>query len=439
MSSENTKNVMIIGGGIAGIQSSLDLGDMGFHVDLIEQEPCIGGRMAQLDKTLPTNDCSICILAPKLSDCFRHPNIKIHSMTKVEGIAKKDRGFSVSLKRQARFVKEDLCINCGMCVAKCPTKVLDSFDMKMRKRKAIYLYYLQGVPAVMAIDKVNCLHLKNLEKNKNVCGLCQQVCPKDAIDFTEKDTIYDLETDAIIMANGSNQYDPTPLYAYGYKKYKNVITSLEYERMISASGPTQGHIKRISDNVHPNNIAFIQCVGSRDEHTNPYCSSICCTYSTKHAILSREHDENLQSYIFYIDLRAGGKGFQKYINRAKNEYGVKYIRGKVAEIKIDEDENPILFYEDLDTFEVSSKKVGLVILACAMIPSKGSEKLAKTLGVELDRFNFVKSSIDSPVKTNVPGIFAAGSVLGPMDIPHSVINASGAAAIAAEYLSKGEK
>jgi len=436
---QNVKKVMVIGGGIAGIQSSLDLGDMGYEVDLIEQEPCIGGRMAQLDKTLPTNDCSICILAPKLSDCFRHPNIKIHSLTQVQKISKKEQGFTVGLLRKARFVNEDLCINCGLCVEKCPSKVLDTFEMKMTKRKAIYLYYLQGVPAIMAIDKEKCLYLKNKNKEKRVCGFCQDVCEHDAIDFTQTDTKYNLESDSIIMAVGSNQYDPTPLYAYGYKKYKNVITGLEYERMISASGPTEGHITRLSDKKHPKTIAFVQCVGSRNVKTNSYCSSICCTYSTKHAILSREHDEEIQSSIFYIDLRAGGKGFQKYIERAKNEYGVKYVRGKIGEIKIDEDENPILYYENLDSFEVKSKKVELVILACAMIPTKNSEKLAKVLGVELDEFNFVKSSIDSPVNTNVPGIFACGACLGPQDIPHSVINASGAAAKASEYISRTKR
>ncbi|MCF2140759.1 MAG: FAD-dependent oxidoreductase [Candidatus Lokiarchaeota archaeon] len=433
---EHTKRVMIIGGGIAGIQASLDLGDMDYQVDLIEQKPCIGGRMAQLDKTLPTNDCSICILAPKLSDCFRHPQIKIHSLTQIEAVKKIGKKFDVTLKRQARFVDESACINCGQCVAKCPVKVDDQFDMEMRKRKAIYLYYLQGIPAVMAIDKEYCLRLKNLDKNKEVCGLCQKVCPKDAIDFMQTDELYHLETDAIIVAIGSNQYDPSPLHLYGYKRYKNVITGLEYERMISASGPTSGHIRRLSDNKPPKTIAFIQCVGSRDIRTNSYCSSICCTYSTKHAILSKEHDPELQSYIFYIDLRAGGKNFQKYVDRAKNEYNVKYIRGKVAEIKIDENDNPILYYEDLNTFEIKTKKVELVILASAMIPTKNSDKITSILDLELDEFNFIKTNLETPVSTNISGIFACGTCLGPMDIPHSVVNASGAAAKAAEYLYK---
>lgn len=431
---ENAKKVMIIGGGIAGIQASLDLGDMDYHVDLIEQKPCIGGRMAQLDKTLPTNDCSICILAPKLSDCFRHPNITIHSLTQIDSVEKKGSKFLVTLKKKARFVDESACINCGQCVEKCPVKVDDVFDMKMRKRKAIYLYYLQGIPAVMAIDRNYCLRLKNMDKGKEICGLCQKVCPKEAIDFTQTDQFVSMETDSIIVAVGSNQYDPSPLHPYGYKRFKNVITGLEYERMISASGPTKGHILRLSDNQPPKEIAFVQCVGSRDMRANSYCSSICCTYATKHAILSKEHDPDIQSYLFYIDLRAGGKNFQKYVNRAKKEYGVTYIRGKIAEIRVDENENPILFYEDLKTFEIKSKKVDLVVLAVAMIPSKNSEKLAQILKVELDEFKFIKTAMENPVNTNVAGIFTCGSATGPMDIPHSVIDASGAAAKVAEYL-----
>lgn len=426
---------MVVGAGIAGIQASLDLAEMGFHVDLIEQEACIGGRMAQLDKTLPTNDCSICILAPKLSECFRHSNITIHSLSQVQEVKKTDPGFTVSIKRKARFV-EDTCINCGECVLKCPKKVPDEFDMNMRKRKAIFLYYLQGIPAVMAIDKENCLYLNGLEKGQDICRLCEKICPKDAIDFTQQDTILDLECGAIILATGSNQYDPTPLVQYGYGKYKNVITGLEYERMISASGPTKGFIQRLSDEKHPKKIAFIQCVGSRDVKTNPYCSSICCTYATKHAILAREHDETIQSSIFYIDLRAGGKGFRKYIERAKKEYEVKYIRGMVSDIDIDENENLILHYEDLETYEIKTKTVELVVLAAAMIPTRNAELTAKTIGYDLNKFNFVKVDQKSPVSTNIPGIFACGSCLGPTDIPHSVVEAAGAAGQAAEFIAK---
>jgi heterodisulfide reductase subunit A len=426
--------ILVVGGGIAGIQASLDLAEMGFKINLIEKDPCIGGRMAQLDKTLPTNDCSICILAPKLSECFRHPNITMHTLSKVQKIEPNGSGFDISIIKKARFVKEDECINCNLCVEECPSKVPDIFDMKMRKRKAIYIHYMQGVPAVMAIDKTRCIHLKGLEKGKDLCRKCEKICENDAIDFTQEDKIFHLHQDAVILATGSKQDSPTYLSRFGYGKFKNVLTGLEYERLISASGPTNGHILRPSDQGHPKTIAFIQCVGSRDIHANSYCSSICCTYATKHAILSREHEADLQSFIFYIDLRAGGKGFQKYIERAKNDYDVKYIRGMVSEIKIDENENPILYYENLNTFQIQQKKVDLVILAASMIAPTGFDELVSTFNVEIDAYKFIRTTIDEPLSTNIPGIFACGCARGPTDIPHSVVEASGAAAKAAEYI-----
>ncbi len=434
------KKVMVIGGGIAGIQASLDLAERGIKVDLIEKQPCIGGRMAQLDKTFPTNDCSICILAPKLSDCNRHPNITIHTLSEVQKVTKKDNNqFSVTIKKKARFVKEDLCINCGLCVEECPTKVNDEFDMELRKRKAIYLYFLQGVPAVMAIDKDRCIYLKYRAKNpdgeKNPCRKCEEVCSKQAIDYTQTDNEIEIETGSIIVATGFDLYDPTPHVMLGYGKYKNVVTCLEYERMICASGPTKGVIQRPSDEHHPETIAFIQCVGSRDVRHNPYCSAVCCTYSTKSAILSNEHDSNVKSFIFYIDLRAGGKGFQKYIERAKKEYNVTYIKGIVSKIYEDENQNPVLYYENIDTAEIKEMKVDLVILASTMVPSEGSDKLAEKLNIELNNFNFINTNQFSPMSTNVKGIYVCGCSRGPTDIPTSVTEASGAAAKAAEYIS----
>ncbi|MHA2001104.1 MAG: FAD-dependent oxidoreductase [Promethearchaeota archaeon] len=434
------KKVMVIGGGIAGIQASLDLANNGFHVDLVERTPSIGGRMAQMDKTFPTNDCSICILAPKLSDCSRHPNIKIHSLTEVTKVSKENNDFNVSLYQKARYVHEDLCINCKQCLSVCPTKVDDEFDMQMRKRKAIYLYYLQGVPAVMAIDKDHCIYLtyhrKHPESEKKPCQLCQKACSKNAIDFTMTDKEFSITTNAIILATGYDQFDPSVISKYGYGKYKNVVKGLEFERMLCASGPTKGIVQRLSDSRHPKTLAFIQCVGSRDIHYNPYCSAVCCTYTTKEAILAYDHDPNIEIFIFYIDIRAGEKGFQKYINRAKNECGVHYIKGKISDIQIDEDENPILYYENLITSEMHTKKVDFVVLESAMIKSYGSENLQNTMHIEGDKYHFVKTSETNPVSTTVPGIFACGCCRGPRDIPFSVIDASGAAAKAEEYIQK---
>ncbi|MBD3354271.1 MAG: NAD(P)-binding protein [Candidatus Lokiarchaeota archaeon] len=435
---EKESSIMVIGGGIAGIQASLDLANLGFHVDLIEKEPCIGGRMAQLDKTFPTNDCSICILSPKLSDCYRHPNIKLHTLSEVQSVSKKEKCYSVEVKKKARFVKEDACINCGLCIEKCPTKVNDKFDMYLRKRKAIYLYYLQGVPAVMAIDKEHCLYLSNLDKGKDICRQCENVCPKEAIDFSQEDQISTFNPNAIILATGFRQFNPSNIPQYKYAEFRNVITGLEYERLICASGPTNGHLERLSDKKPPKKIAFIQCVGSRDIKNQKYCSSVCCTYSTKEAILANEHDSEIQSFIFYIDIRAAGKGFQKYIERAKQEYQVNYVKGIVSEIKIDENENPILYYENIASSELCTMTVDLVVLASAMIPSDNIEYLAESMGIELDEFNFIKTVPSEPIKTTRKGIFVCGACKEPMDIPSSVTEASAAAAQAAQYASQNK-
>ena len=422
-------NVLIIGGGIAGIQAALDLAEMGFSVDIVEKEPCIGGRMAQLDKTFPTNDCSICILSPKLSDCFRHESINIHTLSQLTNIEQKNGYFNAKFYKKARYVKETECINCGVCVEKCPVKVEDKFDQELRMRKAIYLYFLQGIPAVMTIDKEKCLyHLKG------ICRICEKLCPKQAIAFDQFDTEFELNPNAIIIATGFDQFDPSPLKLYGYKKHKNVVTGLEFERLLSTSGPTMGHVERPSDKKTPKHIGFIQCVGSRDVKNNSFCSSVCCMYSTKQAILAHEHDSEVNTYIYYIDLRAGGKGFQKYIERGEKEYNLHYIKGIISEIKVDENENPLLYYEDLNTSEIKSQKLDLVVLATAMIPSKGADQLAKATGLELDNHNFIKTSFIKPLETNIPGIYVCGCSHGPRDIPTSVAEASGAAAKAAEFI-----
>ena len=427
----NGKEVLVIGGGIAGIQASLDLAEMGFKVHLIEKDPCIGGRMAQLDKTFPTNDCAICILAPKLADCARHPNIKIHTLSEVVKLEGEVGNFNVTILKHARYVKEDACINCGECTAKCPTKVPDVFNTGLQFRKAIYLYYLQGVPSVMAIDKEHCIYL-----TRGKCQICMKTCPRDAIDFDMQDEEFNLNVGAIIVATGFDPYDPTPLTRLGYGRIRNVVTSLEFERLICASGPTKGHLERPSDKQAPKRIAFLQCIGSRDINNNPFCSSVCCMYTTKEAMLAHEHDPQVESYIFYIDLRAAGKGFQEYIKRGSKEYNITYIKSVVAEIEEDEDGNPIILYEDMETGELKMMTVDLVVLATSLLPRKEVNKLAKVLGTELDEFNFIKTTPFAPLNTTKPGILACGCARGPMDIPNSVAEASGAAAKAAEILQR---
>ena len=427
----NGKDVLVIGGGIAGIQASLDLADMGIKVHLIEKDPCIGGRMAQLDKTFPTNDCAICILAPKLADCARHPNITIHTLSEVTNVEGEAGDFEVTLLKHARYVKEDLCINCGECVAKCPTKVLDEFNSGLQYRKAIYLYYLQGVPSVMAIDKEHCIYL-----TRGKCQICMKKCPKEAIDFEMQDEEFKLNVGSIIAATGFDPYDPTPLTRLGYGRIRNVVTSLEFERLICASGPTKGHLERPFDKEPPKKLAFLQCIGSRDINNNPFCSSVCCMYTTKEAMLAHEHDPQVESYVFYIDLRAAGKGFQKFLRRGAEEYNINYIKSVIAEIEEDEKGNPIIFYENMDTGTLESKTFDLVILATSILPRKDANKLAEALKIEQDEYNYLKTSPFAPLDTTRPGILACGCARGPMDIPNSVAEASGAAARAAEVITR---
>ena len=433
---KNSKSALVIGGGIAGIQAALDLADMGIHVDMVEKKPNIGGRMAQLDKTFPTNDCSICILAPKLSECYRHPNITLYSYSEVQKVEGESGNFSVEILQRARYVKEDECINCGVCAEKCPMRVIDEFDRQLRKRRAIYMYYLQGVPAIMTIDKDNCLWF-----TKNACRICEKVCEREAIDFEQQDQHIKLNNvGSIIVATGYNlieDIDNEVLRNYGYQKYRNVVTALEFERLLSASGPQEGHIKRLSDGEKPKKIAYLQCIGSRNDRSRKYCSSICCMYTTKEAMIAYEHNNELESYVFYIDMRAGGKGFQSFIQRGENDYNIKYIKSKIAQITIDNKENPIIAYEDLDNGEIIELKVDLAVLATCIIPPEGIEKMSEVLGIELNEYRFVKTPPFESTETSKGGIFTCGCVHEPMDIPRSVSEASGAAARAAEVIRGG--
>jgi heterodisulfide reductase subunit A len=414
----------------------LDLADMGIHVDMIERKPCIGGKMAQLDKTFPTNDCSICILAPKLAECYRHPNITLYSYSEVKKVEGDAGNFSVEVLKKARYIKEDACINCGLCAEKCPMRVDDEFDRQLRKRRAVYMYYLQGVPSIMTIDKDHCLWF-----TKNACRICEKTCERDAIDFEQKDEIIKLNNvGSIIVATGYNlieDIDKLALKNYGYEKFRNVVSALEFERLECASGPQGGHIKRFSDGKTPKKIAFLQCIGSRSNRVKQYCSSICCMYTTKEAMIAHEHNNELESYVFYIDMRAGGKGFQSFLKRGASEYNINYIKSKIAEIKIDSEENPIIVYEDLDKGIISEMKVDLVVLATCIIPPQGIENLAEILNIELDDYNFIKTTPFVSVETSRDGVFTCGCVHEPMDIPRSVAEASGAAARAAEVIRGG--
>jgi heterodisulfide reductase subunit A len=429
------QSVLVIGAGIAGIQASIDLAEMGFQVYLVERSPSIGGRMAQLDKTFPTNDCAICILAPKMIECSGHENVNLltySELVKVDGCA---GDFRVSVRKKPRYVDPDRCTGCGECVEKCPRRVPDEFNVNLNRRRAIYLPFPQAVPRVMTIDAEYCLYLTDLEKDR--CRLCEEVCQAGAIDWGQQEEIVELDVGAIVLATGFDPYDVTALEEYGFGKIPNVITGLQYERLVSASGPTGGELSRPSDGKHPHTVAFIQCVGSRDVNHNPYCSSVCCMFATKEAILANEHDTDTRSYIFYTDLRAGGKRFQEYITRAKDEYHVIYIRSRPGIIgENPKTSDPILRYEDTTVQQVQEMEVDLVVLCQALIPRDGQAEVAELLGIALDEYGFVHTPepLLHPVDTSVPGVFACGYCQSPQDIPDSVAQASGAAARVAELL-----
>jgi len=425
-------SVLVIGGGIAGIQASLDLSNQGFTVYLVEKSPSVGGRMAQLDKTFPTMDCSICILAPKMIECFRHPNIKLLTCSEVKEVTGSAGDFRVKILKKPRFVDETKCTGCGICSEKCPIKVPSEFEMNLGMRRAIYIPFPQAVPRVATIDKNDCLLFQ-----KGVCRICQRLCKAGAVDFDQPPEETVLSASAIIIATGFNPFDPSTINEYGYKRYKNVITSLEFERLVNASGPTNGELLRPSDNEPPYRIAFIQCVGSRSQKGFPYCSNACCMYATKEAILTKEHKPTSEAYIFYIDLKVFGKGFQEFVNRAMSDWGVNYIRGRPSEIK----ENPktgdlVIWYEDPTDRKVKTMLVSMAVLCTALVPRLDNKELADILGVELDEYGFFKAKdpLHAPVDTTVPGIFICGYCQGPKDISESVAQASGAAGRATEVI-----
>jgi heterodisulfide reductase subunit A len=427
--SEKT-SVLVIGGGIAGIQASLDLAGRGFQVYLLEETPTIGGRMAQLDKTFPTMDCSICILAPKMMECFRHSNIKLLTYSELMEIKGSVGNFHVKILQKPRYVDQTKCTGCGTCAEHCPIEVPNEFDMELGMRKAIYMPMPQAVPRCMTVDKENCIE----------CKLCTKMCQAGAVDFQQQPQEVDLNVGAVIIATGFNQYDPSEIVEYGYKKQRNVLTALEFERWVCASGPVGGHLLRPADGGIPKKIAFIQCVGSRGSKFGaPFCSSVCCMYATKEALIIREHAPDVSVYIFYNELRAFGKCFQEFVNRAREDYGVKYIRSRPGEIREDPKTKSLtIWYDDTFTREIKSlSDVDLVVLCSALIPRESNKKLAEITGIELDECGFFKVThpLMAPVDSTVPGIYVCGYCQSPKDIPDSVAQASAAAARAAEALA----
>ncbi len=422
--------VAVIGAGIAGIQSALDLADGGFKVYLIDSKTTIGGRMAQLDKTFPTLDCAMCIISPKLVEASRHPNIDLILYSHVTSVSGTEGNFKLKLLKKARYVEEDKCTGCGLCVEKCPIKVPDEYNAGLSKRKAIYLAFPQAVPRVMTIDAERCLYL-----TKEKCGICKKVCAAGAVNYDQKDREIELDVGSIILATGFTPFDPLLLKQYK-PTHPDVITSMQFERILSASGPTQGHVLRPSDGKAPKYIGFIQCIGSRNPHIGrSRCSSVCCMQATKEAIIAREHDPNLDITIFNIDIRAFGKGFEEFYTRARKEYGIKFIGSRPPEVQMDSAGKIFVRYEDMNEGKIKNMYLDLVVLSVGLDPSPETKKLAQMFGLDMDEFGNVASLIDHPLETNAPGIHACGVVQGPKDIPDTVAQGSGAAAKASALLA----
>jgi len=428
-----TRRALVVGGGIAGIQSALDLANSGYEVILVERSPSIGGHMIQLSETFPTLDCSQCILTPKMVEVSKHPKIKLLTYSEIQDISGYVGNFKVKILKKPTYVDPDKCTLCDECTKVCPVVVPDEFDLGLTGRRAIYMPFPQAIPATYTLDIKSCPGLLPI-----ACGKCADVCEPGAIDFDMKPEIVEEEVGAIIVATGFDLYDKKLMAEYGYGKYTDVLDGLQFERLLSASGPTMGKILRPSDHKEPKEVAFIQCVGSRDPELHcAYCSKICCMYTAKHAMLYKHHVPDGQAYIFYIDIRSGGKGYEEFVQRAVEEDGALYLRGKVS--KIFEDKGKIKVW-GVDTLAGKDIEIDadMVVLATAMRPPEGSEKLAKKLKIALDKDGFLSEAHPKlrPVESVTPGMFLAGAAQAPKDIPEAVAQASGAAAKAISILSQ---
>ena len=432
-----TKRALVIGGGIAGIQTALDIAEAGFPVDIVEKKPTIGGKMAQLDKTFPTLDCAACILTPKMVDVAQNENIRIFSYSEVEEVGGFVGNFKVKIRKKARYVKEDICTGCGICTEKCPQKkVPNEFNMGMDNRRAVYIPFAQAVPKVATIDPNYCTMLKT-----GKCGICSKVCTAGAIDYTQKDEIIEESYGAIVAATGFNPISMDKFDEYAYNQSKDVITSLEFERLTNAAGPTAGKLLRPSDGKHPHTIVFVQCVGSRcaacAEKGKEYCSKICCMYTAKHAMLTRDKYPDTEVYVFYIDVRTPGKAFDEFYRRAVEEYGVHYIKGMVGKVFPEGDKLNVRA-SDLLANKQLNIQADLVVLAAAIEPDKSARSIATMLTASMDTNDFFTEAHPKlrPVESPTAGVFLSGTCQGPKDIPETVSQASAAAAKVIGLLAK---
>ena len=439
-----TKRALVIGGGIAGITAALDIADAGFPVDIVEKDYTVGGKMAKLDKTFPTLDCASCIVTPKMTEVSQNPNIRILSASEVCRVSGYIGNFEIDIKRHPRYVDETKCTGCGACIEKCPNKkVPNAFNLGLNNRKAIDIPFAQAVPKVANIDTNYCLHMKGLANGKdNVCGFCEKACAAGAIKFDQKEEIITEKYGAIIVATGYNPISLEKFDEYAYNQSPDVVSSLEFERLCNASGPTNGHLLRPSDGKEPKTIVFVQCVGSRcsadSTKGHEYCSKICCMYTAKHAILTRDHYPDTNCYVFYIDVRTPGKLFDEFYRRAVEQYGVHYIKGQVGKVTPQSDGTLDVQGSDLILNKQVHIKADMVVLAASIEADKSARPLATMLTTSMDNNDFFLEAHAKlrPVESPTAGIFLAGCCQGPKDIPETVAQSSGAAAKAICLLVK---
>ena len=429
------KRALVIGGGIAGIQTALDIADAGFEVDIVEKEPTIGGKMTQIDKTFPTLDCAACILTPKMVDAAQNEKIKIYSYSEVQSVRGFVGNFRVTIKKKARYVDETKCTGCGLCTEKCPQKkVPNAFNLGLDQRRAIYIPFAQAVPKIATIDADYCTMLKT-----GKCGVCSKVCTAGAIDYKQTDRFIEEEYGAIVVATGFNPIKLDQYDEFAYSQSPDVVTSLEFERLMNAAGPTGGTLLRPSDGTHPKTIVFVQCVGSRcdDSKGKSYCSKICCMYTAKHAMLCREKYPDTDVYVFYIDVRTPGKNFDEFYRRAVEEYGVHYVKGMVGKV-VPENGKLKVQASDLLGNRQLHIDADMVVLAAAIEPDKSARPLATMLTASMDTNDFFTEAHPKlrPVESPTAGIFLSGACQGPKDIPETVAQASAAAAKVIGLLSK---
>ncbi len=425
MRNKKTGAVLVVGGGIGGIQAALDLADSGYRVYMLEKAPSIGGVMAQLDKTFPTNDCSMCIMSPKLVEVGRHRNIELITMAEIEKVRGVQGDFQVDVFQRARYIDMDKCIACGQCAEKCPRRVDDIFNGRLMKRKAAYVQYPQAVPLKYLIDRDNCLYFQ-----KGKCRACEKFCPAGAVNFQDTDRRLTLNVGSIILSPGFTAFDPSRMNRYQYNDYPDVVTSLEFERILSASGPTKGHLMRPSDHREPKRIAWLQCVGSRgsNQGDHSYCSSVCCMYAIKQAIIAKEHAASeLECSVFYMDLRTHGKGFEECYNDARDNHGVRFVRCRIHSVTHAPDRSGLRLVYVGDNGESRTEDYDIVVLSVGLEISPETIDLAHKLEVDLTDGRFGRTLTFDPAASSRKGIYLCGAFAGPKDIPQTVIEAGAAA------------